>query len=166
MNLRPLLVSTAVLALAACAEPHPDDLEISRREWNRLEAEAPGYTYARYFESWTGTWFRTTVSVEGGVVVARSYEDSSEVVWIETGAELGSHEAGYDALTMPELYEECRDEVLTQDPESNEVVFLTDERGLLQTCTYRPLECDDDCTLGIAIESVQFDGGCDGSDCG
>jgi hypothetical protein len=135
-------------------------VDVSRDEFVRREAEATGYTYARYFQSWTGYWQRTTVTVAGGVVVERSYVNSDDTSWVETGADLGSHDAGYPAATMQELYDECEDEILTVDPASNEVVFAVDEGGLLSECTYRPLNCDDDCTVGIAIESLVFDSGC------
>ena len=161
MPVKSLLASFLLLSVAACAEPTPTEVEVSRSEFQRLSDDASGYTYARYFESFTGAWHRTTITVENDVVVSRSYEDSYETTWIETGADLGSHELGHPVATMPELYDECEDDVLTVDPASNEVVFEVDEQGVLRRCTYTPLECDDDCTSGIAIESIEFEpGGC------
>jgi hypothetical protein len=161
MSFKSLLASSTLLALAACAGPHPDELATSRAEFERQASDASGYTYARYFVSFTGAWHRTTIAVEDGVVVSRSYEDSYETTWTETGADLGSHEAGHPVATMPELYDECGDEILTVDSESNEVVLEIDEQGLLRRCTYTPIDCDDDCTFGISIESIEFEpGGC------
>jgi len=161
MTVKSILASTSLLAFAACADPTPTEVDASREEFARLESDASGYTYARYFQSFTGDWHRTTITVSGGVVVQRSYEDSYETTWTETGADLGSHEIGHPVATMPELYDECENDVLTVDPASNEVVFEVDEQGLLRRCTYTPIECEDDCTSGISIESLEFEpGGC------
>lgn len=161
MTLKSILASSTLLACAACADPHPTEVGASREEFNRREADSSGYTYARYFESFTGAWHRTTITVENGVVVSRSYQDSLETSWTETGADLGSHELGHPVATMWDLYDECQQEILTVDPELNEVVFETDELGVMSRCTYTPIDCDDDCTAGIEIESLEFDpGGC------
>lgn len=161
MTVKTLLASSSILYFAACAEPTPTDVDVSREEFQRLESDASGYTYGRYFQSWTEEWHRTTIVVEGGAVVSRSYVDSSDTSWTESGADLGSHEAGHPVATMPELYDECEDDVLTVDPASNEVVFEVDELGLLRRCTFTPIECEDDCTEGVAIESIEFEpGGC------
>jgi hypothetical protein len=61
---------------------------------------------------------------------------------------------GFDPLPIDALYEQCRTEVLTQDPAANFIDFALDERGLLKTCTYVPMGCADDCTQGVTISDL------------
>jgi hypothetical protein len=154
----------ASLVAAACGASDTS-FEDSRAAWDRVAAEHPDYLYARPHVSWTGAWHRTTVTVEAGVVTERHFEggdvdpESGEPrvteTWTETGNELGTHPGAHPPVTMPQLYDECAT-ILARDPVAGEVRFEVDERGLLATCTYRPLDCVDDCTEGIEIDLLFF----------
>jgi hypothetical protein len=161
-----------LLAVACGDDPAASELDQSRDAFEARQADTPRYTYRRHFESYVGRfWYRTTITVDDGVVIERSYEggeldEPATDSWTETGDDLGSHSGAHPVATMLELYDECETEILTRDPEAETIVFELDDDGLLRRCTATPNECEDDCTDGIDIESLEF-GGCDQtSDCG
>jgi hypothetical protein len=162
-----------LLLAAACGDdPTPSELDQSRDAFVDRESASTRYTYSRRFESFIGSWHRTTIIVQDGAVIERSYqggdgEGPATTTWTETGDDLGSHSGAHPVATMLELYDECETEILTRDPEAETIVFELDDDGLLRRCTATPNECEDDCTDGIDIESLEFDGGCGfASDCG
>ena len=101
--------------------------------------------------------------VEAGVVTERHYKaghisgEGEHVQWSEVGAQVGSHtDEGHPAVLVEELYKQCRTEVLTQDEDENFMSFSLDSRGLLQACTYFPIQCADDCSRGPTISELIF----------
>lgn len=119
------------------------------------------YTYTRDFQSFSGFGFQTTVVVAQGTVVERHFKaqhvsggDSTQ--WSETGAEVGTHDEGFPAVTVDALYTECATDVLTQNDELNWVNFSTDENNFLQACTFTPKLCQDDCTRGPVLSTLVF----------
>jgi hypothetical protein len=160
----------ALLApLAACDEP--TELDRSHDTWRAENAQHDAYEYTRHFSSWTGYTMDTRVTVRGDEVIGRAFEDSDGASWYETGAEVGTHSAGHPAVTLDALYDQCAEEVLTQDPAEHEIILELDDRGFLQQCTYRAYSCEDDCLDGITIQSLEFlledcrGGGEEGGDC-
>ncbi|HMR76283.1 MAG TPA: hypothetical protein PKD61_14270 [Polyangiaceae bacterium] len=126
-------------------------------------AAGNSYSYSRRFDtSFGASWYRTTIRVINGDVVERVVEDHYHAdgnVITETSASqnLGDSSFGHPVKTMPELYDECRNEVLTQDPEKNEITLGFFDSGVLQYCFYRQKGCVDDCTVGVTIEMLNFD---------
>lgn len=184
LTLHKVLTPTALaLVLFACdntTEPEPEpllpitapqerftgDLTASRSSFAALAAgNNDTYTYDRLSQSWTGWATHTQISVAGGVVVARDTDTYSDypmrVVdaagsYREQGNDVGTHQAGHDAKTLPELYDECEQTVLTQDPAQNDITLMFFANGVLATCTYYPHGCADDCVSGIVINSIQI----------
>ena len=76
--------------------------------------------------------------------------------WEERGAELGSHPEAAPLATLDALYERCRSEVLTRDPDENRIYLEFDERGILETCVYSPRNCVDDCSFGVTLVDVEM----------
>lgn len=132
--------------------------------WMELKAADDGtYQYSRSNSSFSGYRNRTTFLVENDVVVRRSFEETDpdgavSDSFVEEGAEVGSNEGtGADpALTIEELYEICRDEVLTQDPERNIIELRLRDDGILEYCFYVPRDCADDCAEGVEIENLDM----------
>jgi hypothetical protein len=139
-----------------------EELADSKAKWDAAKASNnDSYTYTRDFQSWSGFGFQTTVVVENGVVTERHYKaqhisggDSTQ--WSETGAQVGTHDEGFPAVTVDALYTECKDTVLVQDENKNWMNFGVDERGFLQVCTYTPMACQDDCTRGPVLSTLTF----------
>ena len=139
------------------------ELAMSRQAWDRAKLEnGNSYTYKRGFQSFTGFSGETTLVVKNGVVTERHYKEQhlsggEAVTWSEIGAQVGSHaDQGFAPVLVDALYEECRTNVLTQDEDRNWMNFGVDENGFLQVCTYTPMECQDDCSRGPSITSIDF----------
>lgn len=138
-------------------------LRESREEWERQKrARGDSYTYTRGFESWVGFGHETTITVNDGVVIERSYKeyDKHDRVtdsYTEKGNEVGRNQHGETPMTMEELYDLCAKEILTRDPEDNVLNLELTAEGLLQSCTYRPKNCADDCTEGITGFTFSWD---------
>jgi hypothetical protein len=148
-----------LLPLAACdRDPHQDELDASRDRWEALRDASRGtYAYSVPFQSWTGARTRTRFRVENDRVVERSFTyhgQDGEVIenWTETGAALGSHPHGAPVRLIDDLYDVCADEVLTVDPGENDITLTFDDRGILDTCTYFPDDCADDCATGVTLD--------------
>jgi major membrane immunogen (membrane-anchored lipoprotein) len=130
--------------------------------WQDMKAADDGtYQYTRTSSSFTGYRDTTTVVVENDVVVRRTYEvyDENGALFDsfdEQGAEVGSNESGAPARTIDELYEICRDDVLTQDPAQNHIILTFHDDGILETCVYVPRDCADDCDEGVGIDTLDL----------
>ena len=140
-----------------------DLLEESLTSWIDSAAADGAYTYSTSFSSFTGFRIETEIDIEAGAPVARrasgfrADEATGSLVpfdWSETGAQLGTHSEGPRPVPLSTLYEECVLEILSVDPVLNEVIFERFPSGALKSCTFRPLNCSDDCTFGPAIESI------------
>jgi hypothetical protein len=141
------------------------ELSQSLEAWQQLKTEnGVYYRYETDFISWTGFRSTTTLTVQNERVVARAYtssyeNDAGEPVeesWLEEGEAVGSHDSGADAVTIDALYTTCRTEILTKNTLDNELYLDFHEGGVLETCTYRPLDCMDDCLFGVSIDRLEF----------
>jgi len=144
-------------------EERKQELAASLQEWNRAKAvNGNSYTYTRMFQSFTGFSGRTTLVVKNGVVTERHYKaqhlsGGEATIWDEIGAQVGSHtDEGFPAVLVDALYEQCRTDVLTQNETTNWMNFQVDSNGFLQACTYTPMACQDDCSRGPTISSIEF----------
>ena len=173
-----LSISLAAALLAGCGSPDanppdasPPDASPAAREdllaesllvWQDLKAADDGtYQYTRSDSSFSGYRSTTTFVVEADVVVRRAFEgyDENGVLvdsFEEQGAEVGSNEGAAPAHTIDELYEICRDEVLTQDPDDNDFYLTFRDDGILELCVYVPTDCADDCDEGVEIDSLDM----------
>lgn len=173
-----LSISLAAALLASCGSPDattpdasPPDASPPPREdllaesllvWQDLKAADDGtYQYTRSDSSFSGYRSTTTFVVEDDVVVRRTFEgyDENGVLvdsFDEQGAEVGTSEGAEPARTIDELYEICRDEVLTQDPDSNYFYLTFRDDGVLELCAYVPDDCADDCDEGVEISSLDM----------
>ena len=137
------------------------DLAVSLDAWEQAKSDnGNSYSYTREFFSFLGFSFETDFVVEDGVVVERHYKAQSGtnvVQWSEIGDEVGTHEGeGHRVALIDDLYEECKTEVLTQDEDENFMNLSFDENGLLQSCTYFPRNCADDCSRGPVISVIEL----------
>jgi hypothetical protein len=166
------LLASACTGSVGADSGEKDDLvgsvETSLKTWQTLKAEGGmSYRYIRTQQPWTGSGFTLTVGVVEDVPATRSYEaytrnDGSRQVtetWEESGSELGSHAlTGYDAVPIEALYERCLDQVLARDGTTNDFTVTFHEDGLLEACYSRPVSCADDCSDGVGIDTLTFEG--------
>ena len=167
-----LLIAVVFALMAGCgsgSESSPDagpgevdTLAESLAVWQEMKAADDGaYAYTRTFRSWTGYHSVTRFVVEDDMVVRRTfqgYDESDQLLdsFDEQGEEVGSTEGITPVYTIDELYEVCRDEVLTKDPEANQIYLAFRDDGLLERCHYIPSGCQDDCSMGVDIASIDF----------
>jgi len=43
-----------------------------------------------------------------------------------------------------------------RDPGDNFITLTFDANGLVQTCSYFPKNCQDDCAVGVRVSSLEF----------
>jgi hypothetical protein len=162
-----LMIFVFSASLSACGEEiaYGTAFENSQEAWVTAKAQhAASYRYESEISSFTGYGELTVITVDDDDVVRRrfaSYEDlafraNRLEAWVEEANELGSHLSGGPVLTIDALYARCRADILTVDPDENEISFTVDQRGLLDTCTYVPKGCLDDCEEGVRISAIDF----------
>lgn len=76
--------------------------------------------------------------------------------YTETGAEIGRHDQGTDALTIDDLYDSCASEYLIVDKTNNTIHFETTTNGLMTLCGFIPDDCIDDCFRGVRINFFKW----------
>ncbi len=171
------ILSTLSLSALACSpdtDPGPGpaptasvvDARLVAESRDAFVARGDDYRYTQFSQSWTGSWGRTEQVVRAGAVIervvvrgntaddgARAVEERVE----ESGATLGTTEGGHPVSTIPQLYDVCVNDILTQDPEHNILGLGFHDDGVLAYCTYRPKGCVDDCNIGVVIDTVVFE---------
>lgn len=136
--------------------PRQKQFTKSLETWNTLKAEnGDHYRYKVNAGSVFGPSYDTTLTVQEGEIVQRDLaitevDDEGNVTttesWSETGAALGSHDEGAELITIDARYSSCRDEVLSQNPATNDIYLEFQANGVLRDCSYVP-------------KNVAYDGG-------
>ncbi|NOR70381.1 MAG: hypothetical protein GQ532_11935 [Methylomarinum sp.] len=142
---------------------HINKLENSLSSWHVLKRQkGASYQYATEFSSWVGFGNETIISVKRDVVVEREYRSwnnkgEKTLFWNELSPnELGKHKEGAPLKTMDELYDDCREILITKGSEKNRINLSFNKRGIMRTCLYTPKYCADDCSSGVRIKSLSF----------
>ncbi len=120
-------------------------------------------TSYRYVREVPTPWasIRTTIVVVDGVVTERAYETrwhdpAHDVSWVETGDEIGTHDGGYDPLTLPELHDLCREELIGFHPTRVQLTLELDDQGRFTACAgWDPFLAD--ALPGEAIYIVEYE---------
>lgn len=145
------------------------DFRESRKAWKNLKKQnGDSYVYTILEQSWTGHGSETVLRVEKGKVTSRYYvaftisdEDGARTItnsYEETSKKgIGSHSLGAPPLTIDNLYSTCISQYLTVDHEANEVLFETNEEGVMMLCGFVPIGCHDDCYRGIRISEFYWE---------
>lgn len=128
----------------------------SLETWQQLKAQnGDHYRYEVNAASVFGPSYDTKVTVRADKVVQRDLtitdiddEGNTAVTesWSETGDALGTHDDGAELLTIDEHYERCKDDVLSQNPVTNDIYLGFQDNGVLGDCSYIP-------------KNVAYDGG-------
>jgi len=151
-----LLPLTAVLA--ACGGDSVGAVGAVPAAWTTTKAGCAGaYHYSTTSYGPLGVpMYKTTVAIANDQPAARAVErwENGAVTdqWVETGAQIGTHAEGAPALTMEQLYDDCRTKILSGASGSYDVVFETAASGALTQCTaMRAKDCVDDCSAGVVV---------------
>lgn len=159
------------IALSGCkkeAYHYQNDFEKSYTTWLSFKAKTNNsYQYVVGGGSWTGMGWSTTLTVQEGKVMERSFrlsvpddwqgdipEEHRE--WAETGDEVGSHQDTPAALpiTLDEIYEKGKTFWLLK--RKNAKTYLSAENdGLISQCGFIIDGCQDDCFNGITITKIE-----------
>jgi hypothetical protein len=133
--------------------------------WMTTKAECAGaYRYSRNSYGPLGVpAYKTTVAINGDQAAARKFErwenGAITAQWVETSAEVGTHSEGAAALTMEQLYDDCRTKILSGAAGKYDIVFETDANGALQRCTSQVApDCTDDCSSGVVVQDFACGG--------
>ncbi|GAB2770700.1 hypothetical protein [Salinimicrobium soli] len=139
----------------------------SSKLWLKLKARHKDtYQYSILEISVTNLGGETTISVEKGKVLTRSYEqfmiseeDGSRTVlfsFTEDQNSLGSNSEGAPPKTIDELYETCLRDYMSIDPDRNTIYFDTNKQGVISLCGYVPDLCQDDCFVGFEMSHFSW----------
>jgi hypothetical protein len=123
------------------------------------------YSYTTLYTSFTGRGTEIKTGVSNGSIVSRDYTSYQYVQtsatktiieqWHEDKTTLNTHgtEAG-DLMTLDDVYTKAKNVWLKADPKANDIYFETKNNGLISSCGYTPVGCQDDCFTGINISSI------------
>ena len=172
MKLIPFLALFVLFFSANAYVSHLAEYEASLKAWNKLRPST--YTFVPYWEHGMIVFNITTaITVTDGKVVKRVYTDLNNdgfesenesadesdkfLTWTEdTPDTIGSHSEGFLAITLDDVYKQCRDNILANDNMSRPVVFTTDERGILQECYFRVAASSHSYPIGIRLTRLEL----------
>lgn len=160
-----VLLTSTMLMVFSCANEAAFDSEfdISLELWNkRKKINGASYLYTVSSVSVFGFGSNTTLTVNNGIVISRAYEaynyneGNKEITesWTENQNELGTHNDGAEAISLDKIYAICKSDILTVNEDENYITFLTENDGVVSTCSYFPKNCQDDCSMGFTISSI------------
>jgi hypothetical protein len=145
-------------------------LETSRRVWTALGLTDYAYVRAKQIAP-DGVHF-TLVVVDGATIVERALLASTpgesglgdrmsgkagrepELLWRERGKQVGAHAEGAPPLTIDQIYDVCRDQVLGAHGELTPRLYFQ-LNGLLQHCGFLIDECPD-CPVASLVSVGRF----------
>ena len=128
--------------------PEQKQLAKSLETWQQLKAENGSfYRYKVSASSVFGPSYDTALTVRADRVVQRDLaviqiddKGNTTVVesWSETGDALGTHDDGAELTTLEGRYSRCKNDVLSQNPATNDLYLGFQDNGVLRNCSYIP----------------------------
>lgn len=166
-TIQALLITLMGITLFSCSDSDrvEDELEASYNNWLKCQSSWNNiYYYTTTTSSCTGHSSETTTKVLSGQILSRQFvsyildeatgEKEIETEWTETSAELNSHNDGFPAMLMDDVYKKARIEWL-KGPKGATYFLETDATfGLLRECGYIIDGCVDDCFVGVKIIAI------------
>lgn len=155
------------LGLSACKkESVSPNYQVSYSAWLSFKKLSNNsYSYVTYYGSWAGTYAEAKITVQNGKLVARDFFFTRQTAvpnapdtlkkWTESGSTLNSHTDGFDGLTLDQVYAKAKNEWLNVDKNENDIVFNTDNNGLISLAGYSRKGCQDDCLNGIYVKDIK-----------
>lgn len=160
-----LLLSIVSLFVGCSKMEHGDEFTKSKDVYIAFKASSKNnYQYVVVTSSWTGSSTATTMIIQNGKVVGRSFvakqiisSGGAPVVareWTEVADSLGRHNDGAAILTLDEVYEKARTEWLKKR-DNADVYFEAKNSGMISNAGYTERNCADDCFRGISISAIK-----------
>jgi hypothetical protein len=160
-----LIVSIfAFLALSCKKDAIVTNFDTSLQTWQTFKASANNsYVYSTKSQGWIDD--STGITVANGKVTNRDYfifvhepatnagKRVASLQWKETTTNLGSHNEGFNAYTMDQVYDKAKNVWLAVDKKTNDIRFETNNAGIISLVGYEPKGVAD-AFNGIAITSV------------
>jgi hypothetical protein len=162
-----LLVFLAIALSTSCKKENvdfPNEFKKSVKAFDEFKTETNNsYKFVVYNSSWNGSSSEMTFTINKGLIVERSFIGKQFdyqthklnifAQWTETGNELNSHQSYLGLMTLDDVYERAAVDWLLVRSDSK-TYFETNNAGLLSKCGYVPVNCMDDCFIGITITSI------------
>ncbi|SHL66035.1 hypothetical protein SAMN05444266_104309 [Chitinophaga jiangningensis] len=161
-----LLTSLLFVACKKDKIEYKSDFQKSYNAWiDFKKATGNSYRYQVTTVSWTGLSTATTITVQSGKIMHRSYvakgpdrnQPSAIVIyeqWEEEEAAINTNTGGFKAVTLDEIYQQAQQEWLVKRSDAD-VYFEAKNNGMLSNCGYVLKGCADDCFRGIIITSIE-----------
>jgi hypothetical protein len=145
---------------------NPSDLQAmltaAEATWVAAKPSCPIYAYERYQSSVFGSCGKTTIEMENGQPIRRSYVSCAFVPdggtvdkWDEIGAaQIGTHNEGAGPETVEQLFADCQT-VLTNveaNPSGYNPYASFNAEGAPLVCQAQVIQCIDDCTDGFRLD--------------
>ena len=149
--------------LSVSAVPFLSQYTNSLDQWNTLNPSS--YSFVVYSSSEVvDIEIKTTIEVTDNVVTKRSFWKKDNfnysnkiTTWEESTPEtINSHKEGFVAITLGDVYYQCRTNILAQDPRNFNIFFEAKNNGLISKCGFSAMNCEDDCFRGVKIESINY----------
>jgi hypothetical protein len=172
LKLISLTILMAGLFITSCSKKDAltSDFDKSYKAWLSFkESSNNSYKYKAIHGSLMGSYSETVITITNGAVTGRDYvfyeyqyhtdnTPPTKVLkkeWQETTSDLGTHGAeGAGLNTLDDIYNTAKNSWITADPSKNTIIFETNNNGMISVAGYIPKKCQDDCLIGITIQSI------------
>ena len=158
-----------VIIFSSCSKemPYEEDFLKSEKAFHNFKQQNNNsYTFVLSTYSWTNFSSETTIHVKNGKIVGRDYiakqgkwiNDKWEFTileeYIETEGNVNTHINGLTAITLDEVYQKTKNELLKVDGKQNTIYFEAKNNGMISSVGYVPNNCADDCFMGYTISRI------------
>ena len=137
-------------------------LTTAEATWGAAKPGCSIYAYEKYQHSVFGTCWKTTIEMENGQPIRRSFRSCGYVPdggvvdqWDEIGAaQIGTHNEGGSAETVEQLLADCQT-LLTNvaaNPSGYRPFVSFNAEGIPLSCQAIVIQCVDDCTDGTSLD--------------
>lgn len=162
-----LIILVVALGLSACKKDEVfTGYDESYSAWQSFKkSSSNSYSYVTYNGSWTGLYAESKITVQNGKVIARDFLQGHylqntatlivDTTWAENAATLNTHEYGFEALTLDQVYTKAKTEWLNVSKEDNYISFEAANNGIVSSAGFVPKGCQDDCFNGINIKDIK-----------
>jgi hypothetical protein len=119
------------------------------------------YSYERDTVSSTNFYSSTKLTIKNGQVEYRDFFEwqagnTPKLSWSESFSELNLHTQGASAKTLDQLYQQCKNQILTKPKAQHKITLSVDRFNILQQCSYTVNNCSTNCTKGIRIQGLSL----------
>jgi hypothetical protein len=151
---------------------NPADLQAmlttAEATWAAAKPSCSIYAYEKYQHTVFGTCWKTTIEMENGQPIRRSFVSCASVPdgglvdqWDEIGAaQIGTHDEGASPETVDQLLAHCQTLLsnVAANPSGYRPRVSFNAEGVPLSCTALIVQCIDDCTDGTTLDWFTCEG--------